>query len=112
MTYGDHSSGPGLWGGRDPFADDPFASKRPVSSAARPQQQSRGETNTLATLSVVFAFVFAPAGAILGHLALGQILETGERGHDRALVGLTLSYVFITVAVVALVVWAAGGNTG
>ena len=58
----------------------------------------------MATLSVVFAFVFAPAGVILGHLALSQIHETGERGRDRALVGVTLSYVFITVAVVALIV--------
>jgi hypothetical protein len=64
----------------------------------------RDEANVLATLSVVFAFVFAPVGAILGHLGLSQIRRTGERGRDRALVGVTLSYVFITVAVVALIV--------
>lgn len=93
-----------------PIAGDPFAVGQPSASAARaptptsPQQ----ETNTLATLSVVFAFVFAPAGMILGHLALSQIHKTGDRGRDRALVGVTLSYVFITVAVVALVVAAAG----
>jgi hypothetical protein len=62
------------------------------------------EANVLATLSVVFAFVFAPVGAILGHLGLSQIRHTGERGRDRALVGVTLSYVFIIVAVVALIV--------
>jgi hypothetical protein len=78
---------------------------RRVRAGATSRQQ---ETNTLATLSVVFAFVFAPAGVILGHLALSQIHETGDRGRDRALVGVTLSYVFITVAVVALVVSAAG----
>lgn len=60
----------------------------------------------LATLSVVFAFVFAPAGLILGHLGLAQIRRTGERGRDRALVGVTLSYVFITALVVALIVGA------
>ncbi|WP_165821856.1 sensor domain-containing protein [Mycobacterium colombiense] len=58
----------------------------------------------LATLSVVFAFVFAPAGLILGHLGLAQIRQTGQRGRDRALVGVTLSYVFITALVVALIV--------
>ncbi|WP_197694104.1 sensor domain-containing protein [Mycobacterium sp. 852002-40037_SCH5390672] len=58
----------------------------------------------MATLSVVFAFVFAPAGLILGHLGLAQIRRTGQRGRDRALVGVTLSYVFITAAVVALIV--------
>ena len=85
---------------------DPFtggATGAPETPA--PQQQ---ETHTLATLSVVFAFVFAPAGLILGHLALSQIHQTGQRGRDRALVGVTLSYVFITVAVVALIVSAAG----
>jgi hypothetical protein len=60
----------------------------------------------LATLSVVFAFVFAPAGLILGHLGLAQIRRTGQRGRERALVGVTLSYVFITALVVALIVGA------
>ena len=68
--------------------------------------QPRDEANVLATLSVVFAFVFAPVGAILGHLGLSQIRQTGERGRERALVGVTLSYVFITAAVVALIVGA------
>ena len=45
---------------------------------------------------------------ILGHVALSQIHETGDRGRDRALVGVTLSYVFITAVVVALIVAAAG----
>ena len=96
--------------GGDPFAGDPFAVGRPGASASQdPARTShQQETNTLATLSVVFAFVFAPAGVILGLLALSQIHETGDRGRDRALVGVTLSYVFITVAVVALVVSAAG----
>jgi eukaryotic-like serine/threonine-protein kinase len=115
MTHGGYGGGPAApFGGDpldgDPFVGDPFAVGRPGASALRmpaPTSQQQ-ETNTLATLSVVFAFVFAPAGVILGHLALSQIHETGDRGRDRALVGVTLSYVFITVAVVALVVLAAG----
>ncbi len=66
----------------------------------------RHKANTFATLSVVFAFLFAPVGAVLGHLGLSQIRRTGQRGHDRALIGLTLSYAFILIAVVALVIWA------
>ena len=54
----------------------------------------------------MFAFVFAPVGAVLGHLALSQIKVGRQQGRDRALVGLTLSYVFILFAVVALVLWA------
>ncbi|ETB52838.1 hypothetical protein O976_08135, partial [Mycobacterium avium subsp. paratuberculosis 10-8425] len=65
----------------------------------------------MATLSLVFAFLFAPAGAVLGHLGLAQIRRTGELGRDRALVGVTLSYVFILLAVVALAGWATLGGS-
>jgi hypothetical protein len=64
----------------------------------------------LATLSVVFAFVFAPVGAVLGHLARSQIRRSGQDGAARALVGLTLSYVVIVVSVAAVVVWAVVGT--
>jgi hypothetical protein len=62
-------------------------------------------TNVFATASLVFAFVFAPAGATLGHLGLRQIRRTGQRGHDRALVGVTLSYAITVTLVAALVTW-------
>ncbi|HEX5252614.1 MAG TPA: sensor domain-containing protein [Mycobacterium sp.] len=66
--------------------------------------------NTLATLSVVFAFLLAPVGAVLGHFALKDIRRRGDRGRNRALVGLTLSYAFTVLATVALVLWATLGN--
>jgi hypothetical protein len=59
----------------------------------------------LATLSVVFAFVFAPVGAVLGHLALRQIRRTYQLGRDRAMVGLTLSYTFMVIAVIAITIF-------
>jgi hypothetical protein len=65
--------------------------------------------NVFATLSVVFAFLFAPLGAVFGHLGLSQIRRTGERGRERALIGLTLSYAVILVAAVVLVIWAVVG---
>ena len=65
--------------------------------------------NVFATLSVVFAFLFAPVGAVLGHLALSQIRRTGERGRERAVIGLTLSYAFTFIAVVVLVIWTVVG---
>jgi eukaryotic-like serine/threonine-protein kinase len=57
-------------------------------------------------LSLVFAFVFAPVGALFGHLGLTQIRRSGELGRDRALIGLSLSYAFIVLTVVALTGWA------
>ncbi|OBI37101.1 sensor domain-containing protein [Mycobacterium colombiense] len=96
----------------NPFGSSPFQPNPFGGGSFAPQQQQvqpppvppRDEANVLATLSVVFAFVFAPAGLIVGHLGLAQIRRSGERGRDRALVGVTLSYVFITALVVALIV--------
>ncbi|OBF66364.1 hypothetical protein A5753_06500 [Mycobacterium sp. 852002-51971_SCH5477799-a] len=92
--------------GPSPFQPNPFGTGAPGPHPA-PQPTPgppRDEANVLATLSVVFAFVFAPAGLILGHLGLAQIRHTGQRGRERALVGVTLSYVFITALVIALIV--------
>ncbi|BBY41440.1 hypothetical protein MMAN_55740 [Mycobacterium mantenii] len=73
----------------------------------------RPPINTLATLSLIFAFLFAPVGVVLGHLGLAQIRRTGELGRDRALVGVTLSYIFIALAIVALTGWATlAGSAG
>src|SRR4029078_13628396 len=91
----------------DPFAADPYP-QPPVISA--PPPPARHKANTFATLSVVFAFLFAPVGALLGHLGLAQIRRTGQRGKDRALIGLTLSYSFILVGVVVLVIWLVVGR--
>jgi eukaryotic-like serine/threonine-protein kinase len=98
--------------GQNPFSYDPLGRvplEPPVEPEVFPEPAeppSRPRVNTFATLSLVYAFVFAPAGAILGHLGLAQIRRTGQRGRERALVGLTLSYVFIALTVVGLVVWA------
>lgn len=98
--------------GGSPFGQNPFGqypSGQPPYAGppmAPPGPPPRDEVNSLATLSVVFAFVFAPAGAVLGHLGLAQIKRTGQRGRERALVGLALSYAVIVLVVVALVVWA------
>jgi eukaryotic-like serine/threonine-protein kinase len=98
--------------GQDPFGASAFGGE-PIAggpAGAEPstltQPPSDGPpTNTLATLSVIFAFVFAPAGAVLGHLGLRQIARTKERGRQRAIAGITLSYSIIVITVVSLVVW-------
>jgi hypothetical protein len=105
MSDGGYGGPTGQYDG-DWFAADPYP-QPPVISA--PPPPPRHKTNTFAILSVVFAFLFAPAGAVLGHLGLSQIRRTGQRGHDRALIGLTLSYAFIFIAVAALVIWAVVG---
>jgi hypothetical protein len=132
MTYGGYGNGP-----PDPFDGDPFGGspsggtgygsgphgygpQGPGYPGATPgypgggldtaRQPPQGEVNTLSTLSIVFAVVFAPVGAVLGHLALRQIRDRGQRGRERAIIGLTLSYIVIVAAIVALVIWLLSGN--
>ena len=62
------------------------------------------ETNAKATWSIVLAFLFAPAGAVFGHLALAELGRRDQRGRNRAVIGLALSYTVLAVAVGALVV--------
>jgi hypothetical protein len=61
-------------------------------------------TNVMAILSLVFAFIFAPAAIVFGHVAKKQIRRTGEQGETLATVGLWLGYIFtgLTVALCAL----------
>ncbi|KUJ48171.1 hypothetical protein ADL17_03615 [Micromonospora maris] len=66
-----------------------------------------GGTNVLAILSLVFAFVFAPAGIVLGHLAKRQLRTSGEQGEQLANWGLILSYVFTGLYLLACCGWLA-----
>src|SRR3954454_5297949 len=51
-------------------------------------------TNTMAILALVLAFVFAPAGLILGIVARKQIRQTGEEGDGLALAGIIVGGIF------------------
>ena len=106
MTYGG--------GNQDPFGD-PFGGPAPQhgfggGTTVFPPRAPESEVNTLATLSIIFAVVFAPVGAVLGHLALSQIRQRHQRGRERAVVGVTISYIVIALAVIGLVVWVVTGN--
>jgi large-conductance mechanosensitive channel len=70
---------------------------------------SSEKTNTLAIVSLVVALFVPLVGAILGHVAMGQIKKTGEQGRGIALAGVIIGWVFtalvIVSAVFAFVVW-------
>jgi hypothetical protein len=52
------------------------------------------KTNTMAILSLIFAFFFPLLGAIFGHVASSQIKRTGEEGKGLALAGIIVGWVF------------------
>jgi hypothetical protein len=51
-------------------------------------------TNPLAIISLVLGLLlwFGIPAIVLGHLSLGQITRTGERGNKLAIAGLALGY--------------------
>ena len=62
-------------------------------------------TNTLAILSLVLAFVFAPAGLVTGIIARRQIRRTHEDGAGLALAGIIVGGIATAFFVLLIVVW-------
>ena len=102
---------------------NPYAS--PYATAGYQPYAQRPKTNTLAILSIVFAYagiiiwpvviLTSPAGAIMGHIALGKIKQTGESGRGLALAGiiggwvLTGLYVLFAILFIVLIANSGGG---
>jgi hypothetical protein len=62
-------------------------------------------TNQLAIVSLVLAFVFAPAGLILGIVARKQIRRTGEEGAGLALAGIIVGGISTAFFVLMILFW-------
>ena len=62
-------------------------------------------TNTMAILALVMAFVFAPAGLVLGIVARRQIRQTGEDGDGLALAGIIVGGIVTAVFAFFIVLW-------
>lgn len=62
------------------------------------------QTNALAVVSLICAFLFAPLGIVFGHLSLSQIKKSGEEGRGMAIAGLVIGYLLTAVAVLVVVV--------
>ena len=59
-------------------------------------------TNTMAILALVMAFVFAPAGLVLGIVARRQIRRTGEEGNGLALAGIIIGGIVTAIFVLMI----------
>jgi hypothetical protein len=87
--YGQPYGAPGY--GPPPGYPQPYAYGRP--------------TNTMAILALVMAFVFAPAGLILGIVARKQVRRTGEDGDGLALAAIITGGIFTAIYVLFIVIW-------
>jgi hypothetical protein len=92
--YGQHAYG------------QPMPGYGPPAGYAPPPPYGR-PTNMLAILSLVMAFVFAPAGLILGIVARKQIARTGEEGSGLALAGIIVGGIFTAFFVLMIALWIA-----
>jgi Sec-independent protein secretion pathway component TatC len=63
------------------------------------------KTNTLAIVSLILAFFVPLVGAILGHVALGQIKKTGEQGRGIALAGVIIGWVFTALSILGAILF-------
>ena len=96
--YGQPAYGPPAYGQSAPGYGAPGYGPPPgyAPQWARP-------TNTMAILSLVLAFVFAPAGLVLGILARKQIRRTGEQGDGLALAGIIVGGIFSAIFLLMIV---------
>jgi hypothetical protein len=73
-------------------------------------------TNTMAILALILAFVVAPAGIVLGIIAIRQIRTSREDGHGLAVAGIVVGSIFTALGIVyillIIVFFAALANSG
>lgn len=105
--YGPPPYAPGPYGqgqyaqpvyGQQPYGQAPYAQPPYGHPYGRP-------TNSLAILSLVLAFVFAPAGLVTGIIARRQIRRTQEDGAGLALAGIIVGGIATAFFVLLIVVW-------
>ncbi len=84
--------------GQQPYGQASYYGAAPGYPYGRP-------TNSLAILSLVLAFVFAPAGLITGIIARKQIRQTHEDGDGLALAGIIVGGIVTALFALMIVFW-------
>jgi hypothetical protein len=91
--------------GQQPYGQQPYGQPAYGQQPGYAPQAYARPTNTMAILALVMAFVFAPAGLILGIVARRQIKQTGEEGEGLALAGIIVGGLFTAIFVLLIVIW-------
>jgi len=79
--------------------------QQPSAGFYPPMYPPPRQTNSMAIVALVSAFIVAPLGIVFGHIALSQIRRTGEEGKGLAVAGLVIGYVFTGLFLLMIVVW-------
>lgn len=119
--YGQPAAGPGQYGpppyGQAPYGQDQYGQGQYAQAqyGQGPYAQPYGQpgygypysrpTNSLAIVSLVLAFVFAPAALVTGIIARRQIRRTHEDGDGLALAGIIVGGIVTAFFVLMIVIW-------
>ena len=84
----------------------------PVINQTVSPEKVMPQTNLLAVLSLVFAFLFNIVGLILGIISLKQIKNTGEQGKGIAIAGIVISAISIFITILTILLLSLGVIAG
>ncbi|PZE69655.1 hypothetical protein DEI83_00970 [Curtobacterium sp. MCBD17_021] len=101
--------------GQQQYGQQGAAAYNPYAATSQNPYGQPRRTSALAILSIVFAFgglVFgpltvltSPAGAIMGHIALGRIRQTGEQGRGLALAGVIGGWILTAISLLGVILF-------
>jgi hypothetical protein len=80
-----------------------FCGTPAIPGAIRPTTPAKPRVNPLAILALVLACIGGPLALVFGHLAVGQIRRSGERGLGIARVATVLGYFWLLVGIGVLI---------
>jgi Domain of unknown function (DUF4190) len=106
QTGGYDQGAGGAWSTSAPAGGYPPPEGGPGGGQQRPAPPYYvAPTNGLAIAALIVAFVFAPAGLVMGIVAKNQIAQTGEQGEGLATAAIVVSAIFIGMTVLAFVLF-------
>ena len=91
------------YGGTAPGPPPSSGQGPPAWPGYPPYPGHAAQTNGLAIAALVLAFVFAPAGLVMGIIAKNQIRQTGEDGDGLATAAIVVSAVSLGLAIIAFI---------
>jgi hypothetical protein len=98
-----------------PYPQQPYGSPYPMPPQRGTNGMAIGSLVTSIACLLVFGGIGSFIGAILGHVALGQIKRTGEQGRGLAIAGIIIGWVatalWLIVAVIVIWILAVAANT-
>jgi hypothetical protein len=86
-----------------PYGTPQYGQQSPYGYATAPPQNSMALVSMILSLVGILSWITAPVGAILGHVAMKQIRQTGESGEGMAKTGIIVGWIITGLGVLCCV---------